>query len=259
MFGRLLALASCLTLACPASAALTGTVMNAEGLPVSGARVSAFLLETAEARRIRMLSDKPERTALGAAQTSENGRFSLEWPKEHAVVMMQVEANGYAPHSIRVERDDDIGALSMTLAPPKTGRITAAGKPVAGARVLFAEQSELLAMTDAEGRYTLPDPAKWAGRIVIIHPDFAVFDEPARRGASSNVSLDRTLQRGVNLTGRVVGRDGTTGIAGARVSIDGWPLATSGENGSFTVAHAPEKWEWISANASAMTGRRARG
>src|SRR5687767_9260979 len=150
MFGRLLALASCLTLACPAFAALTGMVMNADGLPVPGARVSAFVLETAEARRIRMLSDKPERTALGTAQTSENGRFSLEWPKEHAVMMMQVEADGYAPHSIRVERDDDVGALSLTLAPAKTGRITAAGKPVAGARVFFADQSELFVTTDAE-------------------------------------------------------------------------------------------------------------
>lgn len=259
MFGRLLALASCMALASPALAALTGTVMNADGKPVAAARVSAFALETGEARRIRLLSDKPERTALSTAQTSDDGRFSLDWPKEHAVAMMQIEAAGYAPHSIRVERDDEVGALSLTIAAPKTGRITAAGKPVAGARVVLADQSEVHSTTDAEGRYTVPDPATWASRFVVIHPDFAIFDEPARRGMSANVSLDRTLQRGVNVSGRVVGRDGTTAIAGARILIDGWPVATSGENGAFTVPHAPDKWQWISARANALSGRRARG
>lgn len=259
MFGRLLAFASFLAVASPAFAALTGTVMNADGKPVAEARISAFALESAEVRRVRLLSDKPERIPLSTAQTSDTGRFSLDWPKEHAVAMMQIEAPGYAPHSIRVERDDEAGALSLTLAAPKTGKITAAGKPVTGARVILADQSEILSTTDADGRYTVSDPAAWASRIVVIHPDFAIFDEPTRRSMSGNVSLERTLQRGVTLTGRVVGRDGTTGVAGARVMIDSWPIATSGENGEFTVPHAPEKWQWISAKSNALSGRRARG
>ncbi|MGZ8867485.1 MAG: carboxypeptidase regulatory-like domain-containing protein, partial [Thermoanaerobaculia bacterium] len=259
MFGRLLALASFLAFASPGFAALTGTVMNAEGEPVAGARISAYALETAAMKRVRLLSDKPERAPLATLQTPENGRFSLDWPKEHAVAMIQIEANGFAPHSIRVERDDEVGALSLTLAPSKSGRITAAGKPVGGARLVVADQSEIISTTDAEGRYTVPDPSKWSSRIIVIHPDFAIFDEPSRRGASATVSLDRTLQRGVNLEGRVLGRDGTTAVAGARIFIDGWPSATSGENGAFTVAHAPEKWEWISATANSLTGRRARG
>ena len=259
MFGRLLALASCLVLASPAFAALTGTVINADGKPVVAARVSAFALESADAKRVRLLSDKPERVPLSTVQTSDAGRFSLDWPKEHAVAMMQIEAAGYAPHSIRVERDDEVGALSLTIAASKTGKITAAGKPVAGARVVLADQSEILSTTDADGRYTVPDPANWASRIIVIHPDFAIFDEPARRGMSANVSLDRTLQRGTSLTGRIVGRDGTTAIAGARILIDSWPAATSGEDGAFTVPHAPEKWQWIGAKTNALSGRRARG
>src|SRR5688500_9712731 len=56
-------------LAFPAAAAITGSVMNADGLPVAGARVSLMAQETPEASRARLLSPAPDPVPLGTAQT----------------------------------------------------------------------------------------------------------------------------------------------------------------------------------------------
>ncbi|HUP46976.1 MAG TPA: carboxypeptidase regulatory-like domain-containing protein [Thermoanaerobaculia bacterium] len=256
MFGRLLVLVSCLTLAVPTLAAVTGVVMTADGQPLAGARLVAFALETTEARRARYLSDAPDRVPLAAAETAKNGRFSIDVPKEHPVVILHAEAPGFAPAAARVEREDEIGALALTKAASKSGRITAGGKPVGGARVIWASSIELIATTDAEGRYAVPDPDEWAARVTIIHPDYAIFEEVRRM---TDLAIVRRLDPGVALTGRVVGRDGKTGIAGAEIAVDHWMLATSDENGRFTVAHAPKDWAWIAAKANNLSGRRARG
>ncbi|HEX8253488.1 MAG TPA: carboxypeptidase-like regulatory domain-containing protein, partial [Thermoanaerobaculia bacterium] len=118
--------------ALPASAAISGSVMNIDGAPVANARVSIFTYETAEAERMRFLSETPEAVPLATAQTDAKGAFSLESPKQ-AVVRLQINANGYVPLGRRVERDEDAGALMMPRADSaRTGIVTnAAGKPVA--------------------------------------------------------------------------------------------------------------------------------
>src|SRR5262249_37596476 len=83
-------------------------------------------------------------------------------------------------------------------------------------------------------------PTKWAGRVVIRHPDFALFDET--RGAKP-LPIDFSLDAGVPVTGKVVGSDGTTPVAKANITMDSWPVATTGDDGSFSIAHAPKKWE----------------
>jgi large repetitive protein len=256
MRGRLFVLVLLLVSAVPALAAITGTLMNADGQPVAGAKVSIYAPESADARLARLVSDKPERVPVATTQSSDKGRFSLDSPKE-PVADLEVVATGFAPYVLRVERDEETGAIALSPAETKQGRITANGKPVAGARVIWLGRFETSATTDVEGRYSVVDPSKWATRVVVMHPEFALHDETQRYGRKMDVN--RVLQSGSPLSGRVVGEDGKTGVAGAAVRMGGLTLATTGEDGAFTIAHVPPKWEWLDARLGNLAGMRARG
>ncbi|HEX8153495.1 MAG TPA: carboxypeptidase regulatory-like domain-containing protein [Thermoanaerobaculia bacterium] len=241
---------------------MTGTVMDRDGKPLAGARVSLYALEGSEARLARWLSKTPERAPLATVQADAKGNFSVEAPKEHAVALLRFDMKGYVPSARTVERDEDTGAIALARGEAKEGRVTAGGKPVAGATVIWSigGATEVVATTDAEGRYSVPDPAKWANRLTIVHPDFALLDESSGiLGSPSSKNLARTLVAGSALSGKVVAADGKTGVARATVAIDGWPLATSGDDGSFTIAHAPAKWELLEARNSTNLGLRAKG
>jgi protocatechuate 3,4-dioxygenase beta subunit len=259
MRGRLLVLTLSLATAFPTFAAITGTLMNADGQPVAGARVSMHALQPADARRARLLSDTPERVPLSVVQTDAQGKFSFDSPV-NPVVEITAAAQGYAPESIRAERDDELGAIALIAAESKTGRITAGGKPVAGARVIWSGGGEFFAITDDQGRYSVPDPAKWAFRVVVVHRDYAVLEDFTRRPmGGATASPDRTLQTGITVTGRVLNEDGKSGVADAQLTVNGWPVATSDADGNFTAQHVPAKWETIEAKAGSLAGARARG
>jgi protocatechuate 3,4-dioxygenase beta subunit len=242
------------------SAAVTGTVVNSDGQAVAGAKVSLFAPETIDARRARLLSDKPQRTALATAESGSGGRFRLDAPKDGPpVVDLLVEANGFAPSEARADRDDDLGAIPLAAAETKRGTITAAGKPVAGATVIWSSSTEdVVATTDAQGHYNVADPAKWAARVTVLHHDFAVAEETFAGFERAKPPLDRALVPGAAVTGRVVGEDGQTPVAGASILVGSLPVATSADDGTFTIAHAPVRWETITAHAGSLAGVRAR-
>ncbi|HEX9163945.1 MAG TPA: carboxypeptidase regulatory-like domain-containing protein [Thermoanaerobaculia bacterium] len=254
---RLIAIALYFCAVLPASAAITGTVMNNDGQPIAGAKVEVFTLTTMDEARARLVSGGAVPQPIAATQTDAKGKFTLDSPKD-PVVQLRVSANGYAPDSLRSERDDDVGALELTQAETKTGVVTANGKPLAGAKVIWTGGTEIIVTTDEKGRYSVPDPAKWTGRPVVIHPDYALFDDASTpRPASASPALDIALNAGAPLSGIVVGQDGKTPVAGATVLVDGWPLATTGQDGAFTIAHAPAKWQMIVVRSVALIGSRA--
>jgi protocatechuate 3,4-dioxygenase beta subunit len=243
-----------------ASAAVTGYAVNSDGQPIAGAKVSLFAPEPLDARRARLLSATPQRAALATAESGTTGRFTIEAPKEApAVVDVQVEARGFAPSLERMERDDDAGAIALTPAAEKRGTITAAGKPVTNATVIWSSGAEeVIAKTDAEGHYAVADPARWANHLIVIHPDFAIAEESFTPFEGGRPQLDRALNGGVAVAGRVVGEDGQTPVAKAEVAIGELRLATSGDDGTFSIAHAPAKWETITARTATLLGSRAR-
>ena len=233
-------------IALPAFASITGTVMTREGQPLAGAKVSIFSFESAGARRARLISANADRTPLGSTTTNSKGAFTLDSPKD-PVVSIDVEATGYAPHNSEIERDEDSLVFALTTAPVKQGTITAAGKALANARVIWlGAEGTFIATTDGNGHYSAPDPVKWAGRVVIRHPDFALFDET--RGAKP-LDINFSLDPGAALNGKVVGSDGSP-VAKAEILLDTWPAATSGDDGTFTIAHAPKKWESLEAHTA---------
>jgi protocatechuate 3,4-dioxygenase beta subunit len=239
--------------ALPAVASITGTVMTRDGQPVAGAKVSVYSLETTDARRARLFAANAERTALTSTTTSAKGAFTLESPKD-PVVTLRVEASGYAPAGEDVEHDDDSLVFALTAAPTKQGTITANGKPVAGARVAWIGSAEFVTTTDANGHYSAPDPAKWAQRVFVRHPDYAIREEG--QFGRTKFALDYALESGVTISGKVMA--GEAPAANAAIVVDNWPLATTGDDGAFTVAHAPAKWELLEARSGDRIASHAR-
>jgi protocatechuate 3,4-dioxygenase beta subunit len=239
--------------------AITGTVMDRDGKPLSGAKVTLFAQESSEARFAR-LAARSARTPLVTGQTDAKGNFSIDLAKEHATAALSIEAAGYAPYARSVERDEEAGALAVAKSDAKQGRITASGKAVAGASVYWLSgAAESSSTTDAEGRYSAPDPARWAARLVIVHPDFAIHNEQGNAAAGSlTKSLDRSLVAGSALTGKVLTEDGKAPVAKAAIFIDEWPLATSGDDGTFRIAHAPAKWDVLEARTATLHGVKAK-
>jgi protocatechuate 3,4-dioxygenase beta subunit len=240
--------------ALPAFASITGTVMTHDGQPFAGAKVSVYGFEAADARRARLISAHPDSVPLASTTTSSKGAFTLESPKD-PVVTLRIDATGYAPETKDVEHDEDSLVFVLSAAPTKQGTITANGKPVANAHVVWlGQEGDHIATTDDKGHYSAPDPTKWAGRVVVHHPDFALFDET--RGAKP-LPLDFSLDAGVPVTGKVVGADGSP-AAKATVVMDTWPITASSDDGSFTIAHAPKKWESLEVHAADRIAMRTR-
>jgi hypothetical protein len=233
--------------------AITGAVINVDGQPIAGARISVYAPETTSARTARFVSKVPQQVLIASTTTNAKGAFSIETPKI-PVIDIRVEADGFAPESLRIAADEELGAIALVAAPTKSGTITANGKPVAGATVVW---SGLVTTTDANGKYSVPDPQKWGSRMFVYHPDFA-YDDDAMFIPNEKKKLDRTLNAGVSVSGKVVGDDGRTPLANATIYIDDYPLAMSAEDGTFTIAHAPKKWEKVEARTATSSGSRAK-
>lgn len=231
--------------------------MTTDGQPVAGARVSIRGYESSEASRTRLLSTSPEAVPISSAQTDSKGTFSLESPKD-PVVSLTVFARGYEPHERRIERDEEVGAIAIRKAEPRKGSVTSGGKPVAGANVIIVYSGyEYVAKTDEKGNYEAPDP-KHGNSISVVHSDYALNTEVflPMNGVSAS-ALQRTLVAGTAFQGRVVTGEKDAPVAKAAVLVDGWPLATTGDDGAFTIAHMPPKWKTIVARKDSLLGQRA--
>lgn len=237
-----------------ASAAITGVLMTNDGQPVENAAVALHAIELADDERVRLLSDEPARTPLSSVRSDSKGTFSLDSP-DPGVYELTIFAPGYVPLQRAVEHDEDLGAIALTKGATQSGTITSNGKPLAGAVVsLRYGNAEYLARTDDKGRYSAPDP-KNAHRMIVVHPDIGI--DEVSRGGGERFSLSKSVSTGRELSGRVVAADGKTGVADAIVRVDQWPLATSAEDGSFTIGHAPAHWKTITAETEGLIGRRA--
>src|SRR5260370_1101237 len=238
----------------PLFAAVSGSLIDTDGQPVAGAKVTIFAPETYEARRVRIESKTPDRTPLASTTSNAKGIFSFDPPKL-PVYVLAIEAGGFVPAQSEEAAGDDIGTIALMKAETKQGKVTADGKPVANAFVwwLGSNGAEVAAHTDEQGRYSVPDPSKWAVRLLVLDPDFAMFAKVITP-IEKNVSVDVTLTPGTTMAGVVVAEDGQTPVAKATVSIFGLTVATTGADGRFTVAHAPKQWDSLTATAGDRIG-----
>src|SRR5216684_2225889 len=209
------ALAVSLTICATAYAAITGTTVYSDGKPVAGAAIHAYAVEGSAAMRARLLAGKLDREPLATAKSAENGSFSIEL-KSPAAVDLTIEASAHAPTTIATVDGDDLGMIVLAAPATRSLRVTSGGKAVANAIVVSGLDVD---RTNASGE----TPAN-TGMLFVAHPDYAV----ARREPTTVTEIK--LVRGVAVRGRVV--KGTDPVAHAIVSINGWPLAESGDDGT---------------------------
>lgn len=239
--------ALCLLLCSPAaSAVVTGRVMDEDGKPLRGVRVRARAQETGQQWYARVLSKSPEAVVLASAQTGDDGAFRVDG-KGHAVVNLAFDAPGR--HSVvhQVADGDDTGAIVLRAMAARRGRVTANGKGVAGATVVH--NGEVVARTDASGHYEAP--ARPLERIIVVHPDHGVAVHHPATGEV--LSYDVALQPAPPIAGRVVDASGAA-VRDAAILVDGWPLAASGEDGAFHVAHGVTDARMIVARDASRAG-----
>lgn len=229
--------------------------MTTDGQPIAGARVWVRTIETSEQRIARLQSASPELVPIATTQTDAKGTFTIESPKE-PVVDLAISAVGFEPTQRRVERDEEAGAIALTKGEMRTATVTANGKPVANAWVVLTINGfEHVVKTDEQGRYPAPDPKRLRSYMV-LHPDYAVLQSYTVGQTVTASDLNYKLTAGTTVSGKVVGADDKP-VAGATVKIDNWPMATSAEDGSFTIAHAPSNWTGIAAKKDSLLAYRA--
>jgi len=223
-------------------AAITGTILDPEAKPIAGATIRAYAAENASVMRARIVAGKIDREPIASAQSAENGTFSLD-VKGAAAVDVVIDAPSRTHNAIAAVDGDDLGAL--VLAPPAARklRVTSAGKPVANAIVVSGID---VSRTDAAGEV----PAPFSTTAYVVHPDYAISKHTGNNG------LEVKLSRGVAVRGRVVDAKGP--VAHATVSINGWPLAQTGDDGTFAIAHAPDGWQSIAAVRGSDAGTATR-
>jgi protocatechuate 3,4-dioxygenase beta subunit len=219
-------------------AAITGTVFDADAKPVAGATIRAYTPENSAAMRARILAGKIDREPIASVKSGENGAFSLD-VKDAVAVDVVIDAPSHPRTSIATVDGDDLGAILLAPPAPRMLRVTSGGKPVANAIVVSGTD---ISRTNAAGE--VPGPA--GSRTYVVSPDYAIArSDPAN-------SFEVKLVRGVAVSGRVTNPAGP--VAHAVVSINGWPLAESGNDGTFTISHAPERWQAISAIRGSEAG-----
>jgi len=226
---RKLAILLAFTASTNLSAAITGTIIDSDAKPIAGATIRAYAAENSSVMRARIIAGKIEREPVASAQSAENGTFSLD-VKGAVAVDVVVDVPSRTHNAIVTVDGDDLGAIVVS--PPGTRKlhVTSGGKPVANAIVVSGID---VSRTNAAGEVQAPVNA------YVVHPDYAISRHLGING------LEVKLVRGVTVRGRVVNAAGP--VAHASVSINGWPLAESGDDGTFTITHAPDNWQSIAA------------
>jgi large repetitive protein len=235
---RKLAILLAVTASTNVYAAITGTVFDTDAKPIAGATIRAYAAENSSAMRARILAGKIDREPLASAQSAENGTFSID-VKGAVAVDVLIDAPSHAHNLIPTVDGDDLGAIILGPPASRMLHVTSGGKAVANAIVVAGID---VSRTNAAGEV----PAPFSTSAYVVHPDYAISRQSGSNG------LEVKLVRGVAVRGRVVNAAGP--VAHAIVSIGGWPLAESGDDGTFTVAHAPDTWQSISAVRGSEAG-----
>ena len=217
-------------------ATIRGTVVTDDGTPIRGASVVAYPAEGSREWRQRLLSAAPEREPMARVVSGDDGAFQFD-SKNSIALDLLVAAPGLQILEIAAVAGQDLGNVVLRRASLWGLEVTAGGKPVAGARIVIGRERVLT--TDANGE---TGAQGWFDEFLIIHPDHAMRTIIPRQNG-----LAVTVAPGVEIRGRVV--DGQSPVAGAMVSVSGWPLAKSGDDGTFVIPHAPTSWSVVTSVA----------
>src|SRR5947207_9495047 len=228
-----------------AHASITGTIVDDDGAPIIGASVRSFAPATSREIVARVLGGKIERDPIAKIETAADGAFRIESGSSPLVTLV-VTAPGRQYVELDTLDGEDLGPIMISLQKTRTIRVTANGKPVAGAIVLAG--STWAATTSAAGTVDLPPLYGTNTRVAVVHRDYA----PAPFATLGPQKSEIRLAGGVAVKGKIVAQDGKTAVPHANLSIAGLTIGESGDDGAFTIAHAPADWKALRVNAGAQ-------
>jgi uncharacterized GH25 family protein len=229
--------------AAPAFPAIRGVVIDTDGAPVAGARIAVYAGESSAARLARLLSEKPERTALSTATADSKGTFTADAKQERAADVT-ISADGYGSEGLLAAADDDLGTIALRKVAAKGGKIRAGGKPATGTLIVA---SDTVSRSD-DGSYSVNE----MDSLTLIRAGSAPTTVSFSQAQKRKFAVD--LDAGVRVEGTVVKKDGTP-AASVPITVDGWPASSSGTDGHFVIEHAPAQWKEIRAAAGPLWGR----
>ncbi len=234
-----------------ASAATSGVIVSRSGAPIADATVTVRRAQAVTDRRASVLADSS--VTIATTTTSENGTFTFD-AKLDGIYALDVASDGFAPATTPILAGSTDLSFMLDAAPPRKGRVTASGKPVANARVIVSQEDAVryATKTDERGTYTIPSPGRWCNELVIVHPDFA----PHAIELTPRTSLDAEVTKGLEINGKVVDA-AEKPVANSRV-VANWAMTTTSKDGAFTlrVESAPD---WIEAFAGDASGSAKKG
>ncbi len=197
------------------------------------------------------------KTSMGlpvAALTDEDGRYKLHLPPgRHELSVWDLD---YQEASARIDVRGQGSGVDFELMPAATlsGQVIAraSGEPVAGASVSFTRRESFgggfrstrasddeRVQTDERGRFTLQrlSPATYKVEASASHLATAAAVEVAIGLADQTDGVVVALDPAFNVSGQVVGGEGSAGVAGAKISAlsSGSTPALSGSDGRFTL------------------------
>jgi len=246
---RKLSIALTLLLVSPlAQAAITGSVVDADGNPLAGVTIRAFAVEDRSVLLRRITAGEAAREPFATATTSEAGEFRFDKLAQPTVDLVATAAGRET--ITRFAADTEDVPLLMREVKPRRFRVVANGKPVANA--IVQEGRPIVVRSGEDGTFELATLSS-SPRLVVYHPDFAPLEVTPQRN-----DTDLKMDAGTTLRGRVVGSDGKP-VANATVLVGGWPMAKSGDDGSFTIAHAPASWRELRAETKTDLAVATRG
>lgn len=222
---------------------ITGVVKKRDGTPVEGAQI-ALAIEVAG--DVASAFDRvAQETGAPHATTGPDGRFRitpLPFGQAYSVVAYKrglppgqsaLVKSGTPPREMPIVLDDAAEEVSGVVR-------DAAGQPVAGVavvalppdRVVFGTFDEL-PRTDAAGRFSLR-LSKGVWHMTFAKDGYLKQDLTRVEVAPPVKPMAVTLARASSIAGRVVRASGA-GVAGVTVMVDETNVATTSEDGSFTL------------------------
>ena len=215
------------------------------------ARIEGRVIDRATSAPIPSFHVAPMRPGIGSRGmdvSSDDGTFVL--PRVLPGRMeLRVSARGYVTGSvadINVEPGKTLSGVEVKLdrGARLTGRVTSGDKPVAQATVHFGTANirfvGVPATTDENGEYTLEGVPAGSQTIEFMKDGFVTKRKNVDVEGGKEVRLDVELDRGREIHGRTVDRQGSA-VAGARVSVTSPSAhfvngAVTDSDGQFTIA-----------------------
>lgn len=232
-------------------APVTGTVLDADGKPLSGTRVSISVLYERGDDFYRHAQVPKELQELLAVETDAQGQYTLQAMAKGARPSILIKAPGYA--AISCQSDQQPAPIRLQKAGSLQGRLTCADPVVklegyaiktytdvrGGTPGTYAQATA--DATDAEGRFTIPEMHPGQAQLRVVVPAgsaHAVRSTQVLVESGKTVETTLALEKTVPLRGRVIGADTRKGLADIHVSA-GEATGKTAADGTFTLDCLP--------------------